>query len=267
MSKAPIHRLLKWHARRQSPGSGRVARYASRYLAHYGNQNRDMAENGEVALLQRFAPFLPKVVFDVGANEGEWSRAARKLLPQAEIHAFEINEPLAQKTAERLGSGVFVHPFGLAEIEGTVDLTVYDSDSSLSSIVGGVDIYETPSTTEPGKVKRGDTFCAERGIEHIDMLKIDAEGAEPRVLKGFSDLIGRGRVDVIQFEYGITNVYSRFLLRDFYDTLAGYRIGKLFPRGVKFADYSPYDEDFRGPNFVAVLKSRGDIADAIALAA
>jgi hypothetical protein len=54
---------------------------------------------------------------------------------------------------------------------------------------------------------------------------------------------------------------SRFLLRDFYQLLepAGYLVGKIFPNGVDFRPYSPDDENFFGPNFLAVQRKADDL--------
>jgi hypothetical protein len=43
----------------------------------------------------------------------------------------------------------------------------------------------------------------------------------------------------------------------------GYAVGKLMPRGVRFKSYHPMDEDFRGPNYVAVNGLRQDIVTAV----
>jgi Methyltransferase FkbM domain len=104
-----------------------------------------------------------------------------------------------------------------------------------------------------GRVVRGADYCAEHGISTIDCLKIDVEGAEHLVLQGFGDLLTPNRIPVIQFEYGMVNIVTKFLLRDFYQLLEGrgYRVGKLFPRQVRFREYRFRDEDFLGPNYVA----------------
>ena len=106
-----------------------------------------------------------------------------------------------------------------------------------------------------GNVFRGDDFCCENGIEHIDFLKMDVEGAEFKVLAGLDRMLSDQRVDIIQFEYGLKSVVTRFLLKDYYElfTSRGYVVGKLYPNGVYFKDYHVTDEDFMGPNYVAVL--------------
>jgi hypothetical protein len=45
-----------------------------------------------------------------------------------------------------------------------------------------------------------DTFCIEKGVDHIDILKIDVEGAELAVLEGAREMLKTGRVKHIQVE-------------------------------------------------------------------
>ena len=99
----------------------------------------------------------------------------------------------------------------------------------------------------------------------IDFLKIDTEGHEFHVLKGFEQSLDAGLINVIQFEYGKVNVLSRALLYDYYQFFEkkGYVVGKIFPHFVRFKPYEYFDENFIGPNFVAVKKSRADIINVI----
>ena len=96
-------------------------------------------------------------------------------------------------------------------------------------------------------------------IENIDLLKIDVEGAEPSVLSGFGDGIHPNKTPVVQFEYGRVNIENKFLLRDSYIYFRerGYLVGKLLQEGVRTREYSAWDEDFLGPNYVAI---RPDLA-------
>ena len=113
----------------------------------------------------------------------------------------------------------------------------------------------------------GDRYCEERGIETIDLLKIDVEGFEDRVLRGFSRMLGAGKVTAVQFEYGLANINTRFLLKDFHELLEGmgFVVGKVFP---KYVDFRPYeiatDEDFKGPNFLAVHSRHATLIDVLA---
>jgi len=49
----------------------------------------------------------------------------------------------------------------------------------------------------------------------------------------------------------------KFLLKDFYDYLRafGMKIGKIYPNYVEFRSYTLQDENFYGPNYLAVHSS------------
>ena len=80
-------------------------------------------------------------------------------------------------------------------------------------------------------------------------------------------MLGRKRIGAIQFEYNRLNIFTKFMLHDFYRflnetcTRDGYRIGRIYPREVNFKPYSTHDENFVDGNFLAV---RVDLTKAIA---
>lgn len=115
------------------------------------------------------------------------------------------------------------------------------------------------------KLEGGDDFCSNFHIHQIDFIKIDVEGLEMAVLRGFNDFISKGNIKLIQFEYGPMNIEAKTFLKDFYDYLEpmGYVIGKLFPDGVEFKTYHYLMEDFHWANYVAVLKVDNDLIDKI----
>lgn len=251
LCRAPIYRALAY--------LGRSA------IEYYENRNYDMSSNGELRLLRKLAPFQPRVVFDVGANIGEWSQIATRLFPSAKLYAFEPAPEtflqLQRNLADEPRTEVFQQ--GLSEREEVVQFRFYPGHTSQASR------YEFTVREEPQLIDvqlvQGDRFCQERGIDHIDLLKVDTEGADLDVLRGFDGMLSRGQVDVVQFEYGRINIKSRALLCDFYDYLLarGFRIGKLFPRRVEFRPYTLRHENFIGPNFVAVREARPDIIAAV----
>lgn len=228
--------------------------------------NWHIGSNGEAGLLRRLAAFEPTVVFDVGANTGEWSRHAAARCTAATIHAFEpVPETAAQLTAllGTAGASVDVHVVALGNENRSHRLSTDVARSSLVSLLGHADPSD-PTSIEVGVIT-GDSFCDEHGIDHIDLLKIDAEGTDHLVIEGFHRMLTEGRIDVIQFEYGVWALETKFLLHDFYTQLTslGFAVGKLFPRGVEFSDYTTRWEDFRGLNFVAVDRRRPDLIAAL----
>jgi FkbM family methyltransferase len=235
------------------------------------NVNFDIAQNGELEVLSRLRGTSPACVLDVGANVGDWSERAAAMLPTAHIHAFEIVPETAEELRRRLERAglltVTVNAIGLSDESGTVRVAhlpgfAEGSSAAVVQPLGPVQWLDCPVTT-------GDTYCAEHGIEHIDVLKLDVEGLEGRVLAGFEGMLSRRAVDVVQFEYGPLNASVRFLLGDFHELFArhGYAVGKIYPDGVEFRGFDAWqDENFRGPNYLAVRADRGDLLRLLATA-
>jgi FkbM family methyltransferase len=272
--KNPIHIATRHAALNLGSVSDALYRKALRFVRNYRNFDYDPATNGEQRLLRVLAPLRIDTVFDVGANDGSWALACAQILGQASrdafsIHAFEVVPETAEKMIARVSGvpAITANRFGLSNAEGPIEIFVDPSQSWLSSTVpGGSAIHGDRFKTVRGTVTTGDRYSAAHAIGRIGFLKIDVEGGEGLVLQGFQELLAGQRIDVIQFEYGLQNIFARFLLLDFYRLLEshGYALGKLYPDGVCFKSWVPEDEDFLGPNFVAVLAKRADIRNAVA---
>lgn len=243
----------------------KIARWCRQYLAWYGNLTYDVASNGENFVVQTMGRFRPRVIFDAGANVGDWSALAHEACPEAEIHAFEISPPTYDRLAERTRPLGRVKPvkLGLSDEPGSIDIRHYAAMPALTTATDYP--HPFPFVTTSAQVTTGDAYAAGNGIQHIDLLKIDVEGMEERVLKGFSRLLAAGAIDVIQFEYGRVSILNRYLLRDFYDFFnsRGYVVGKIFPNYVDFRDYDLEDEDFLGPNYLACRQEKSDYIRAL----
>ena len=237
---------------------------AEHYLRRRKNFNYDSKQNGEFELLIRLKKTDVRTVFDVGANQGLWTLESRELFPFAHTHSFEIipsTFALLKKNTQNLDR-ITCNPFGLSDREGDAVAYTHPTASELATITsGGSEIHQVEFAKENVQVRTGDSYCSEHAIQKINFLKIDAEGAEGTILTGFSGMLEQQRIEVIQFEYGMANIYSRFLLKDFYSLLApaGFAIGKLFSTGIRFSPYRPENEDFRGPNFVAVHQAKPEL--------
>jgi len=239
-----------------------AARCARRFLLAYENVgNYRIDRNGERRVLTIIARHSPSVVFDVGANVGQWSSVAVELLRNADIHAFELVPTTARALTERFADEARVHTngFGLADFEASIDVQVHAFTPNISFI----ETSEAALPTERCHVMRGDDYAVGHGITHIDFLKVDAEGADHLVLRGFDRLLRSSQIDVVQFEYARFALTTHFLLADFYEMFAGFgfRVGKIYPTTVAFRPYRVEDEDFRGLNFLAV---RSELTDLIA---
>lgn len=239
----------------------KLARLCEKYLDAYENWSYDLTRNGERRVLERLMPTAPKTLFDVGANVGNWTAMARELLPGAGIHCFEIAPPTAERLIRRFADDerVFVTCKGLSNHEGDVSIVYYPTATGLTSL--HTFPHRQASQRIQGFVTVGDTYVAERGITQIDFLKVDVEGAEWQVLEGFASSLDKGVIQTLQFEYGRKSILTKYLLRDLHLLLEanGFVVGKIYPTYVDFRAYRLQDEDFRGPNYLAVRRDRTDL--------
>lgn len=216
----------------------------------------EFQRHGEVWLQSHLSGKL-KTIFDVGSNVGEWTRMAREYNPNAEIHTFEVMAPTYRKMLDNItiDNKIYPNSFGLGDENGPVIMKYKPDYDAVSTSV--LDLRLDDSWIKTGLVMRGDDYVASREIDTIDFLKVDTEGAEEKVFKGFEDCLKRGKIKMIQFEYGYICVLTKWLLKDSYVYLGdfGYSLGKLTPQGIQFHDYALYHEDFQGPDYVAVHNS------------
>jgi FkbM family methyltransferase len=246
---------------RRNAGVRLLAGFCDKIIKSYENSNYDVYTNGEYYVLKQLSQTNPKVVFDVGANVGDWALMVNKAHPNAAIHCFEIVPSTFEELREQSqnNSQIILNKLGLSDREGSVEVRYFPENSTLSTTL------DYPHSLESVKVEcsvtTGDLYVKRNGIEHIDLLKIDVEGAEHLILKGFKECFENNRISIVQFEYGYANILSRFLLRDHYEffTERGYRVGKIYPNYIDFKDYELTDENFIGPNYLAVHSTREDL--------
>ena len=206
-------------------------------------------------------------VFDVGANVGEYTLVAKQLNPSCRIYAFEIvpkTFSLLLENTKHLSQVVHVNK-GLSDENGSLDIFI--GGGSLTSTAFKIDADASHqrtygSTVECQAIKAADYIVSEE-IARVDFVKIDTEGMDLRVIKGFEAHLDK--VSAIQFEYGIFNIASHDLLADFCDYLAkrNFVVGKIFPKKVEFFDYDFHMENFHGGNFIAVKRSEANLISAL----
>lgn len=227
--------------------------------AYFNSSNHDIRVNGESRVLELNQRLHEQddhyVIFDVGANEGEWSRVALEISKNCHVHAFEIVQRTREILAQNLREfpNVTICETGLSDQEQEIEINYYPEQNTGSSA------FRLPWSVKQTMVKalcvRGDDYMAQNEIERIQLLKVDAEGMDYSVLSGFSKALAEQRIDAIQFEYNAAAVLSKRLLKDFYELLGGYdyAIGRVLPNKVDFKEYNLFhDENLLQSNFFAV---------------
>jgi len=238
----------------------------SSFLRDLENLNWDMAKNGEIRVLQCLEMIKPQCIFDVGANVGEWSLLVSNMYPECEIHSFEIIPSTYNALVENSKGHpkIVANNIGLSDKEGKITLNYSSQDSTVATAckIEGMEFHDNFYNSEiECEVSTGVQYLNDHNIESIDYLKIDVEGMDLKVLKGFGEKLKS--VKAIQFEYGIFNISSHDLLSDFFVFLEGlgFVIGKVYPTHVHFFKYHFEHEDFGGNNYVAVRDDEHELID------
>jgi len=235
----------------------RLNKLAIWFIKNYENFNYSIETNGENYVMKYLELKPNAVVFDVGFNEGEWSEQLLRQYPQINLFGFDPQVELIVKAKVKFESAknVTLFQFGLSDKTENTEIFIYQNHSFLSGIYNHP--HGIPTAIQNVSMRKGSEIFNQLKLQHIDLLKIDVEGAEHFVLKGFQEILMMKKIIAIQFEYGKGSINSKFLLKDYYEYLEplGFKIGKIYPNYIDFKTYNWDDENFLGPNYLAVLKN------------
>jgi FkbM family methyltransferase len=156
-----------------------------------------------------------EVWIDVGAHLGEttFDDAARN--PKLTVYAFEPNLQLAGQRMGLLPNFV-VLPFAVAETDGWAHfhLNSFDQASSLLPINDralsqwqGREVLSVARTVQVPTI-RLDTFLNGIGLSKIDLLKIDAQGADLAVLKSAGERLSGIKKVVLEVSLAPVPLYE-----------------------------------------------------------
>lgn len=144
-------------------------------------------------------------VFDVGANIGQTAIKFYDYFDEAKIYSFEpvtsTFEILNNKTRpfDRISS----YNVALGDQVEQLEINLFESNASVLNSLKKEAMNSDSSTKQVVQVTTGDIFCKQNNINQIDLLKIDTEGYEINVLKGFSNMMGQSKIKAIYCEVGL----------------------------------------------------------------
>ncbi len=200
---------------------------------------------GEERFLRaRLSGGVAKVLFDVGANHGAYSRYLRALAPGATIYAFEPHPRSFAILGDRLGQDADTKLLNLAVSDAAGEMQLFDFAGDDGSTQASLDqaaehLFSPDTVAHDVRVTTIDAFMAEHAIAHIDLLKIDTEGFDLAVLRGARGALRARAIGAIQFEFIPANIARHVTMRDFFQVLDGYRLYRLCMNGglMKLARY------------------------------
>lgn len=174
------------------------------------------------------------VVFDIGAYVGFFALLAGHANPDGKVFAFEPLIPIYERLKQNIALNnlqnieAFLGAVGVHEGEaeffhiGGLELPT-SSSLSYDFMKEGENLISTKV-----KVFKLDQFIQEKGIDKVDLMKIDTESTEPDVLRGAKDILEKNHPHIV------CEVLGRGSERDLQEILRplGYRFYLLTPEGA-----------------------------------
>jgi FkbM family methyltransferase len=153
-------------------------------------------------LLKKFG-FDPKHILDVGANHGNWTREAAQYFPRARYTLIEPQNELKSHIQDLLDAGFQVQWInaGASDRTGVLPLFIAQADHSSTFLQSPRTESESVRKVEV-PVRTLNEIVASSGLPIPEMVKIDAEGLDLRVLAGASELIGKTEIFLAEASIG-----------------------------------------------------------------
>ena len=143
------------------------------------------------------------VIVDIGANVGYFSvLAGWKAYPGGQLWAFEPNPAVYNILSDNLFINGYkgmmhLHRKALSDRSGSIQMRIFPGYEATSSIRDIPDAFIKLTESETGRNSRLidvemitlDEVMAD--VRHIDIMKIDAEGYEPQIMRGAEAILRR----------------------------------------------------------------------------
>ena len=144
-----------------------------------------------------------RTVFDVGANVGQTTLATKERFAGAVVHAFEPVKATYLSLEQNVAhlAGVTCHRLALSDSVGVAAMTS-ETNSQLNRFVDAATASSPSSAVEEVATETVDHFCHTLQIQCIDILKVDAEGADLLVLDGAKAMLRSGQIAFVLVEVG-----------------------------------------------------------------
>jgi FkbM family methyltransferase len=185
------------------------------------------------------------VAIDIGANLGEWTvPLARAVGPGGRVLAAEPAPRSAAALEATLAANALRHakvvPFAVSDHHGSAELAVpLVSSARVDTGTARLGAIAPEHSFQSVCLRTLDSLVTEYGFGRVDLIKIDVEGHERRVLDGAASTLERFRPTLV-IETGHESEGDRPAIHELLCGL-GYRmLGILLDYGMAAADWDAY---------------------------
>lgn len=223
----------------------------------------DVNSSGEINFIYHIEKNYKKnnefIFFDIGANHGIYTDNVLKIVAgNKHCYLFEPQNGLYQQLNEKYtnNKNISIINKGCGNAYDKLMLYSFEGTDTLASLYNNFKGTIQPASAEEIEIIRLEDFFRDHSIGFVDLIKIDVEGHELKVILGMSQYIKERKIGIIQFEFGSFNVASRTFFKDFWELLhLDYDMYRIVKDGlVEIKNYTPDLEIFDTTNYTAMLK-------------
>jgi len=175
------------------------------------------------------------IIFDVGANKGQSIDRFKKIFENPIIHAFEPIkfefDILKKKYSE--DNSVILNNYAIGDKNEIKEFHIMaqTGNSSFNKLTSNTDWLKIRSKqfstsmegftkeTQKVEIKTLDQYCEKLNINNIDLLKIDTQGYEDKVLEGCKNIFSKNIVASIESEIMLDDVYEKYFTFSDYEKI------------------------------------------------
>lgn len=164
------------------------------------------------------------VVFDIGANIGQVALRLPDFFPDASITCFEPVSEVFKVLSECIKGIAQINAYQLAlsDDAGKENIMLYE-DSRCNTFLRNLDeSWHQAIGIQEVEITTIDQFVGLNPVSKIDILKLDVEGFELKVLQGAKLLLQEGRINYIYAEIGFNRSSRHQYFGDLCEFLSSY---------------------------------------------
>ena len=218
--------------------------------------------NSEDFLIKEFFSKKNKsaIVFDIGANVGEWSKNVSRINSDAKIYSFEPIKSTFENLKSNLDtfSNISTINLALSSEEGVFEIYNYGENSGTNSFHNIKNNKSNSYKIEKINTTTIDLFTTENNIDNIDFIKCDTEGNDYNVILGCSDMFNKEKIGLMQFEYNWRWLIANSNLQRVFDSFkkSNYFIGKACKNEIQIIESWNQELDkFYEANYIIIHKN------------